>query len=174
MIKVVGDASDVTYPASKHPLYWRWVNMLGRCYDPNHHCYESYGAKGIFVEEYLTHFGNYVNFVSSLENYNNLLCEPEKWDIDKDISGGKCYSRETIKIVPKKINIDYENLLKKKPIAQIDEIGNIVAKFESINQAEKATGIHRGNISRAARIRQNAGGYKWRYLSEVENASNRN
>ena len=121
--------------------------MLGRCYDPNHHCYESYGAKGIFVEEYLTHFGNYVNFVSSLENYNNLLCEPEKWDIDKDISGGKCYSRETIKIVPKKINIDYENLLKKKPIAQIDEIGNIVAKFESANSSSTARVVSIFSIS---------------------------
>lgn len=34
---------------SKHPLFWVWVGMMGRCYRPNHVSYKNYGARGITV-----------------------------------------------------------------------------------------------------------------------------
>lgn len=58
--------------------------MVGRCYSKKHPQYKSYGAKGIFVEPYLLNFSNYVSFVSSLDNYNHLINNPDKWQIDKD------------------------------------------------------------------------------------------
>ena len=33
----------------RHPLYKKWVNMKSRCYNPNVHDYENYGARGITV-----------------------------------------------------------------------------------------------------------------------------
>lgn len=35
--------------ATGHPLYHLWYEMIGRCYDPNHQAYNSYGGRGIIV-----------------------------------------------------------------------------------------------------------------------------
>ena len=61
--------------ASNHPLYWRWVNMIGRCYSEKHIHYKSYGAKGIKVEPYLLSFKNYVEFISALDNYSEKVVQ---------------------------------------------------------------------------------------------------
>ena len=34
---------------SDHPLFWVWVAMLERCYNPNSCSYHKYGAKGVTV-----------------------------------------------------------------------------------------------------------------------------
>lgn len=136
--------------------------MLGRCYNPKHTQYDSYGAKGVFVEEYFFDFGNYVSFVSRLPNYDNLLCEPEKWQIDKDMSGQKIYSRETINIIPAAKNLEMENEKKIIPVCMIDDSKRIIANFRSISEADRMTGIHKGNIARAVRKGCRAGGYFWR------------
>ena len=150
--------------ASIHPLYWRWVNMIGRCYSEKHIHYKSYGAKGIKVEPYLMNFKNYVEFISTLDNYSELLKYPNEWQIDKDIKNDSCnnYFRENIKIVRREDNLEEENSRKRFKIKMIDENGNIIKVFESITVAEKETGIHRGNIARAVRGQsKTAGGYRW-------------
>jgi len=38
-----------THGMSKTYLYRRWMNMRGRCQDPEHHQYKNYGARGIRV-----------------------------------------------------------------------------------------------------------------------------
>ena len=162
MIYGVGKADGVSFPASKHPLYWRWVNMIGRCYYKKHCQYRSYGGKGVGVEDYLKDFGNYVDFVSRLPNYNNLLCEPEKWQIDKDEFGGKNYSRETIQIVTSKRNLEIENCTKIVPVLMLDSDYNVVSSFASICEAGEKTGIHKGNIARSVHTGCRAGGYFWR------------
>lgn len=70
--------------------------MIGRCYSKKHPQYKSYGSKGVYVEQYLLDFSNYVSFISSLENYKNLIEHPKEWQIDKDKKGGGCYSRNTM------------------------------------------------------------------------------
>ena len=135
--------------------------MVRRCYDPKAPNFKSYGAKGIYVEEYLLNFSNYVSFVSQLPHYDDLLKNPSEWQIDKDIKGGKCYSRDTMQIVPKRQNLKFENDAKKIPIFRIMENGEY-EYFESITEAEKITGIYRGNIARAVRNNKTAGGYAWR------------
>jgi hypothetical protein len=40
-----------------NPLYMTWDSMKSRCYNPNHHSYKYYGAKGITIaEEWRTDF----------------------------------------------------------------------------------------------------------------------
>lgn len=135
--------------------------MLGRCYNPKHAQYNNYGAKGVYVEDYFFDFGNYVSYVSRLPNYDNLLCEPEKWQIDKDLSGKSYYSRETISIIPTSLNLEIENQERKIPVRMFKENGEPISDFQSLNAAEKETGISRGNISRAVRTGGKAGGYYW-------------
>lgn len=148
--------------ASEHPLYFRWMNMLRRCYEPTFHSYEAYGGRGVTVEPFLQVFENYVNFVSALPNYEKLVAAPQDWQIDKDENGGGVYSRKTIQIVPARKNLELENREKRMPVYRVMDNGK-VERFESITVAEKLTGIHRGNIARSARTHFKAGGYKWRY-----------
>lgn len=151
--------------ASTHPLYWRWFNMIGRCYDKNHCQYKSYGAKGITVSDELLTFKNYVEIVSKLDHYEDLLKNPDKWQIDKDAKSGenKIYSKETLSIITKKENIDLENSGKRIVVDMYDMDENLMATFPSINMAEKVTGVQKANISRTIRGEsRTAGGYIWR------------
>ena len=155
--------------ASKHMLYYRWSNMLGRCYSEKHSNYKSYGAKGCYVEDYLLNFKNYVEFVEGLENFDLLKNNPEKYHIDKDMKckNDKCYSRETLSIITKEKNIEIENSDKLIGVEAYDLNGNFVASFVSITMAEKMTGIHIGNIARNVRGEcKTAGGYVWRRKKE--------
>lgn len=171
-----GSVSDYTHPtvcgvgatgfkdASKHILYYRWANMLGRCYSEKHSGYKSYGAKGCYVEDYLLNFKNYVEFIEGLEDYKLLKDNPGKYHIDKDVKSmnDKCYSRETISIITKEKNIEIENNDKAIEIEAYDLNGNFVASFVSITIAEKMTGIHKGNIAKNINGKaKTAGGYVW-------------
>lgn len=157
----VGFIGELDGIASNHPLYYRWTGMVGRCYSKKHPQYKSYGAKGIFVEPYLLNFSNYVSFVSSLDNYNHLINNPDKWQIDKDKKGGKCYSRDTISIIPARENLEIEISKRQCPVKMLNKDGTLIKVFPSITAAEKETGIHRGNIARGVRAGFSAGGYKW-------------
>lgn len=147
---------------ASHPLYFRWMNMLRRCYEPKFHGYNSYGGRGVTVEPYLQVFSNYVSFVSSLPNYDKLVESPIEWQIDKDENGGNVYSRKTIQIVPAEKNLELENSRKRMPIHRIMPDGS-KEYFASISEAERITGIWRGNIARAVKTGFSAGGYKWSY-----------
>lgn len=53
----------------RHPLYSRWLAMTQRCTTPTCNQYKNYGARGIYIEKYLTVFKNYVEYVSGLPGY---------------------------------------------------------------------------------------------------------
>lgn len=166
MIANKGYIGNFSGNASQHPIYQRWTAMIRRCYNPKAANYKSYGAKGVYVEDYLLSFSNFVEFLSSLPHYKDLLEHPDEWQIDKDINGGNCYSRKTIKIVKTVDNIAFENKKKKTPIYQI--LSEDKCKYyESVCEAESATGIHKANISRAAKTGIKAGGYFWRFPNDL-------
>ena len=150
---------------TKHILYWRWVNMLGRCYSENHCQYKSYGEKGYYVEEYLLRFSNYIKFIKLLPNYDKLKENPKMYQIDKDIKThrkDKIYSRDSISIVLSEDNLKEENEFKKIKVFQYDFNYTLINSFKSITEAETITGIHRGNIARTVRNQsKSAGGYIW-------------
>jgi len=155
--------------ATKHYLWFRWVNMIRRCYDIKAPNYKSYGAKGIYVEEYLRNFKNYINFIETLPNIDKLKKDPNSWQIDKDLKSGYFYSRDSVTIMKSEENLELENKGKKIQIIMLSLDGKVIEKFESMYEAETKTGIHRGNISRVIRGEsKTAGGYKWRN-NEVSN-----
>ena len=149
-----------------HPLFYRWYNMLSRCYNIKSCSYRSYGAKGVTVSDELLCFKNFIDILSTKENYKQLIDNPSQWQIDKDINGGKIYSPETILIVPSEINLLVENNAKKIKVTQINNNGEIVDTYESIKEAEKITHLPSGNIARAVREGIKCGGYYWRRVDE--------
>ena len=150
--------------ATKHPLYYRWTNMIGRCYNKNHAAYKSYGAKGVTVSEELCNFKNYIEIVSKLPHYKEMLENPDQWDIDKDLNSKKekIYSKDTIKIMLKNKNLELENKNKRIKVQQFTLDMEYINTFESITEAGNLTSISKRNISRAVRNNTTAGGYIWR------------
>lgn len=151
--------------ATKHILFDRWLNMIGRCYYEKHAQYKNYGAKGVMVSEELKNFKKYIEVVEGLENYELLKKYPSKYQVDKDIlsNGNKIYSKETLKIVTMSENIEEENKNRRFKIDRYDLSNNYIDSFNSISEAEKITGIHRGNIARNVRGEgRTAGGYVWK------------
>lgn len=56
---------------------------------------------------------------------------------------------------------------KKLPVLQMDFNNNIIAYYESINEASRATGVNAGHISRCCRGgAKSSGGYCWKYDKE--------
>lgn len=48
---------------TNHPLFVRWSNMRGRCYNPNSKSYKSYGGRGIKVcDEWLNDFKSFYSW----------------------------------------------------------------------------------------------------------------
>lgn len=127
--------------------YLRWHSILQRCYVPadNFRGYEDVNVS----EEWL----NYSNF-------NNWICSQPKgnskgWHIDKDLLGGKEYSRENCVILPRDLNVlisEYpqrDNGLPRGIIfikdgtyeARISYNGKLnilVGKYDSVDKASKA------------------------------------
>ena len=55
---------------------------------------------------------------------------------------------------------------RKRPVVQYDKDGNYIADYESASEAERATGIRSGNISKCCLGRKcykSAGGYIWKF-----------
>lgn len=154
--------------ATSHPLFRRWKSMILRCYDKNDRDYKTYGAMGVTVCEEWHNFKNYITDIENMENYDKLLKDSVNWHIDKDISGGKIYSRETVAIITKSENCSerarrgVQNLYDKKPVLQLSLDGEFIAEYESIMEAKRVTGIN--TISGVCHgKRKTAGGYRWEF-----------
>lgn len=165
-----GIASVGMKNATKHPLYWRWQGMLGRCYNQKFDNYKSYGAKGVTVSEELLNFNDYIEIVSKLPNYEKFLENPNQWQIDKDIRGDNkknIYSKDTLSIVQNKDNLHEENSRKAFAIEAYDDDGYLVAIFASITIACKIFGSdNRQNLARAVKNNWKYLGYWWRKRDE--------
>ena len=142
-----------------HPLYWRWQNMMGRCYDKNHANYQYYGARGVSVSDELKCFANYVDVVSRDPHYKDLLNNPRKWQVDKDLRGKRQYSTETIVIITTKQNVHLAH--PGTPI--IATKGDVSIRFDNIPCSEAVIGARRENIARAVRQGKSIKGWVVKY-----------
>ena len=62
-----------------------------------------------------------------------------------------------------KANLQKANTCRMKGVKQMTKEGNLVAVYPSIKEAERQTGINRGNISGSIKHpSRTAGGYKWK------------
>lgn len=90
-------------------IYGRWKTMIHRCHNPKMERYKYYGAKGCYVEVSLHYLSNYVDTLKKDPLWNDFVKNPDKYDIDKDMSQQgediKVYSPSTIRIILKADNV---------------------------------------------------------------------
>jgi len=86
-----------------HFLHKRWESMIMRIYDKNCKAYKNYGGRNIDIDSELLCFENYVEYISSLNNYNDLVNNKRKYDIDR-INNDEGYKKGNIRIATHSIN----------------------------------------------------------------------
>jgi hypothetical protein len=74
--------------SSRHPLYRRWLNMVGRCSNPDHPDWRKYGARGIAVCE---RWKDFENFVSDMEPSFKPGLQIDRIDNDQGYFPGNCH-----------------------------------------------------------------------------------
>lgn len=88
---------------SNTPAYEVWRGVIRRCYDENWEQYYSYGGAGVTVSDSWKNFQNFAAWY-----YTEKSKFPEtyttKFDLDKDLKGGREYSEENCTLVPYKLN----------------------------------------------------------------------
>ena len=171
----IGVIGDKIKNASKHILYNRWKLMLDRCYNTNSKSYKFYGEKGVKVCDRWHRFDNFVEDISKKENYEKLLLNPNKWQIDKDKSTQKIYSNETTIIITKTENVKIRNEQNGNPAKEINKNakailkytldGKLVGKYNTVKQAAKSINRSDNTVRDCAKGRtKTAGGYIFRYV----------
>lgn len=117
-----------------HPLYIKWRNMIGRCYNPKNTYFKYYGAIGIKMSDELLNFKSFIAIVEKLDNYEKMIKEPHKWQIDKDLKsiGQKMYTKDTITIMTAKENQWLATAEHHRDIYQYDINGNFISKYNNL------------------------------------------
>lgn len=70
-----------THGKTSHKLYWVYVAMKERCYNPNHKEYKNYGGRGISVcKEWLDDFMNFYNWAEANGYAKGLLIDRQNND----------------------------------------------------------------------------------------------
>ena len=99
-------------PEQNHSMYKRWTGMIARCYDPDNHRYNAYGARGVRVCDRWIRFDYFLEDLPYLPGYQDMINNPDaKYELDKDILqqgipvNQKVYSPTTCMFVPQTQNI---------------------------------------------------------------------
>lgn len=97
-------------------FYNIWIGMISRCYNINSKAYNSYGAKGVKVCDRWLTFENFLEDIKYLMNYNELVKNPNMYELDKDYLqqhipiSNRIYSPETCVFILKSDNLKIASL----------------------------------------------------------------
>lgn len=109
---VVGVACVGEYNHDHHilqKLQNQWKAMVHRCYNKDNQAYKNYGAKGIYVHNRWLIYSNFLEDVQSMENWHLKFNNWDQYQLDKDILGGKCYSKDNCLWVNRSVNANHTN-----------------------------------------------------------------
>jgi len=121
-----------------HILYKRWEGMLRRILDKNNRAYKDYGGRGITIDNELLCFESYVEYISSLKNYDKLLSNSKLFDIDR-INNNSNYEKGNLRIVTKTENQRNSRnnviiqMIKNNEVIDTDIIIRLVEKYPEYN-----------------------------------------
>lgn len=160
----VARKSATKHGDSKTRLYVIWRGMKQRCFNENNPSYKFYGARGITVcDEWASSYQTFKEWALT-NGYSNDLT------IDRiDCNGNYC---------PNNCRwVDWEVQFKnrrpthyigpKKKVEQLDESGNVIARFESEDAAAESIGVSPNSISQVVTgARKSTKGTFWRYAQE--------
>lgn len=103
------------------------------------------------------------DLLKQLENYYIDLFKSNSTEFGYNITMNKKFIMNmSEKTERKKTHKKY----KRKPVKQFDLDGNLICEYKGVSEAERLTGINKGNIYNCLTKRGNcsvAGGYKWTY-----------
>lgn len=124
-----------------------WRHMMGRCYDPTHHRYSLYGAKGVCVTSRWHDPVSFVADVKTLPNWGHKLKSWCQYELDKDYYGSNCYSPETTVWLHEAENNYYRG---DQEYFQVKSPDGVVKLFLNPGHAEAALDISRSTLYRLA------------------------
>lgn len=87
------DKSDPFYDM----LFSVWCGILHRCYNDTREDYKYYGKEGIFVSDEWLYFKNFQKDAKKIPGWLLRVEFPNKYSLDKDMSGCNFYSKDTCK-----------------------------------------------------------------------------
>ncbi|GEM_PF-6490970 len=121
-----------------HFLHKRWEGMTRRVFDINCSAYKNYGGRGILISDELCCFELYVEYISSLENYNKLLLKPELFEIDRTNNDGN-YEKGNLRIITRSGNARNSRnnsiieMSKNDEVFDLDIIVRLIEKYPQYN-----------------------------------------
>lgn len=139
---------------TKHPLYWLWQGMKGRCKNPNHVAWKWYGGKGVKVCDRWQTFENFVDDMGERPPNASV----DRIDANKDYEPGNCrwaspkeQGRNKADIT--RLSIE-GNIYIARELADLSglKVDTIVARANSgLSYAEVVSPTHRGRPPSALR-----------------------
>lgn len=133
----------VTHGQYQTRLYRLWANMIARCETESRREYKNYGGRGISVcEEWRNDFTSFRDWAVS-NGYDPKLptdkCMLDRIDNDGNYCPSNC--RWVTRSEQNRNKRGLEKPRTARPVLQLDEYGNVVARFRSMTMAGNAIGI---------------------------------
>ncbi|MBY0214135.1 hypothetical protein [Priestia aryabhattai] len=127
----------------EHQLFYTWVGMMYRCYKPYHKHYKYYGAKGVKV---CSKWHDFWGFIDDVDNHllNGHLLYEKRYQLDKDINGGKVYSLENCVVTLKTKNENASRSKQQKKILVVSDKEEI--EFKSLAETCQKLNIKRSTL----------------------------
>ncbi len=97
----------------RYSIYWRWKNMMKRCFSPKNPDYSNYGGRGITVVAPLIIFEDYKLYVESLDKPKGF-CYNREWQLDRINNDGN-YEIGNLRWVTAKENLENSRNKKNNP-----------------------------------------------------------
>lgn len=158
-------ALHTTHGRSKERLHMVWQGMLSRCNNKNHSSYGLYGGRGISVcDEWLdyTVFREWALKTGYDERASIGECTIDRINPNGNYEPGNCkWANMSVQCRNRR---PYSAPGRMKPVEQIDENGNVIARYDGIKIAAEETGLNRGQISAVCRGQcKTTKGTRWRF-----------
>jgi hypothetical protein len=150
----------------KERLYTVWHGMKQRCGNSHHKHYRNYGGRGIKVCHEWQHdyesFRKWAYGSGYDPNARRGQLTIDRIDVNGDYEPNNCRFITMSEQVRNRRKFKCPN--KRKAVELIDVFGNVIERFDSIDNASKATGCAHGSISRVCKGKLiQTRGMRWRY-----------
>ena len=156
-----------THGGKNERLYAVWCDIKQRCFNENNPSYERYGGRGITVcEEWLDYavFREWALTAGYDKNAARNVSTIDRIDNDGNYCPENC--RIVNQSVQSKNRRPYKNPKRCIPVDEIDEFGNVIHSYESVQQASEATGCRASSICSVCRgTYKTSLGHRWRYAT---------
>lgn len=160
----------LTHNGERPRLYNVWKGMRSRCNNVRNPEYKYYGGRGIRVCDEWDSYPNFEKWAYQNgydESAPKGKCTIDRIDNDGDYEPSNC---RWVDMSVQSSNRRHPKFpSRRKPVEQIDEHGNVLNFFNSIQEAAEATGCNQSKITAVCKGRRNHTlGIQWRYANRSD------